>query len=395
MKVIWKKSQSRVSDSTSDDDNQNDQATQPSSPPSPPSSLKSNNQVQSKPKQVSQKKSSKPQSRIQQTASPKSATRPQKSDFNQSAPYSNQPLNNGNNGWGNMASMPGPQWGQPAAMPGYGAGAATGLRQTKTLNKMTDDERKELLTRVYKLVLDREPTTQDLNYYRYSVLTEDKLTINLLKGKEHTDLVKDGRDYKKVSAETKDNKVKIKMLEDQNQSTVNEISLLKKLLSEKNQHLEFLKSQLAQWQKQAGSYEQTTTNTAAHDIRKDSVNKYEGVPDKTQAPEIDQVGPSTPIPELKVNPEDNSPSEPDQANPSVQEVKPLTQIQPQIQPKPVNNQPVSLQTVQRPAPVSARVPETPSTPRPKNMPQGNMFVKGNYNQGSVWQSLRDLIKPPY
>ncbi|MBI2356862.1 hypothetical protein HYV12_02310 [Candidatus Dojkabacteria bacterium] len=127
------------------------------------------------------------------------------------------------NGWG--------AWNQPASNPG-------------TEKRLTPQERVEMIEKVYMEVLNRKPDTRDINYYKYSTLSEEEIRRQLITGKEHKQLLDEGRDYKKMKDRAMSAETRVAMLESQVKDQVEEFKQLSDLLTEKNQYIQQLREKL-------------------------------------------------------------------------------------------------------------------------------------------------------
>lgn len=110
--------------------------------------------------------------------------------------------------------------------------------------RMTPQERVTMIEKVYVEILGRNPDTRDINYYKYSTLTEDEIKKQLLTGTEHKQLLLDGRDYKKLKERALQAETRVKLLEGQILDQVEEFKQLTTLLREKNRHISELRENL-------------------------------------------------------------------------------------------------------------------------------------------------------
>lgn len=107
--------------------------------------------------------------------------------------------------------------------------------------QLTPAERVEMIEKVYQDVLNRKPDTRDINYYKYSTLGENEIIAQLLVGKEHVQLLQDGKDYKKMKDRAEQAETRVKMLEGQIKDQLEEFSSLADLLEEKNRLIQQLR----------------------------------------------------------------------------------------------------------------------------------------------------------
>jgi hypothetical protein len=138
--------------------------------------------------------------------------------------------------------LPNP-WANPAPW-GDDFGDFLGDRPDSQSVRMTPQERVSMIEKVYEEVLGRKPDTRDINYYKYSTLSENEIRGQLLAGKEHRQLVEDGREFKKMRERATQAETKIKMLEAQNQDQIEEFKHLTKLLKEKNVYIQEMREKL-------------------------------------------------------------------------------------------------------------------------------------------------------
>ncbi len=110
--------------------------------------------------------------------------------------------------------------------------------------RLTPQERVEMIEKVYQEILNRKPDTRDINYYKYSTLSEEEIRKQLITGKEHKQLLDDGKDYKKMKDRAMQAETRVNMLESQIKDQVEEFRHLTELLTEKNQYIQQLRQKL-------------------------------------------------------------------------------------------------------------------------------------------------------
>ncbi len=135
-----------------------------------------------------------------------------------------------------------PSYKKPSFNSPWGSGDSSG-NSSFGQNRMSTEEKIEMVKKIYKEVLDREPTTKDINYYKYSSLDEKGIIKQLVKSKEHQELVSNGKKYKKLENEANQNSLKVKQLKAQIKDQVEEMQKLAQLLREKNRYIEQLRKQ--------------------------------------------------------------------------------------------------------------------------------------------------------
>jgi hypothetical protein len=119
-----------------------------------------------------------------------------------------------------------------------------GASAQPSLSKMTEDQRREAITRVFKLVLGRDPIEKDFNYYRFSALTEDGLIRNLLNLAEHKTIIDNAKESPSLKSRTNELELKAKLLESNLESLQNELRTLQEILREKNRYIQSLRRSL-------------------------------------------------------------------------------------------------------------------------------------------------------
>ncbi|MCD4756411.1 hypothetical protein K8R20_02240 [bacterium] len=102
-------------------------------------------------------------------------------------------------------------------------------------------ERLPMIKKVFKLVLNREPSSRELSFYKYGVQTKEEVVEKLLNSEEHKEMLKTFKKFPKLeerakSAEHKASKLK-QNIEDSGQEELH----LKNLLDEKNREIAILR----------------------------------------------------------------------------------------------------------------------------------------------------------
>ncbi|MBD3329174.1 hypothetical protein GF357_01640 [Candidatus Dojkabacteria bacterium] len=109
--------------------------------------------------------------------------------------------------------------------------------------KLTPEERINMIKRLYKKVLGRKATTRDINYYKYSTLSEEQILKQLAEGQEHTQLIKNGKEYNKLMERLDTAESRVKKLEAQIKDELQEFKKLLQILKEKNRYIEELRKE--------------------------------------------------------------------------------------------------------------------------------------------------------
>ncbi|GEM_PF-3042810 len=110
--------------------------------------------------------------------------------------------------------------------------------------RLTPSEKIKMIEASFEDILGRKPDNRELNYYKYSSLSEEDVRNELVNSKEHKKLIKNGQEYKEVKASLDNTKTRIKVLESQIKDQEESFKELNKLIKEKNKHIEELREQL-------------------------------------------------------------------------------------------------------------------------------------------------------
>jgi hypothetical protein len=113
-----------------------------------------------------------------------------------------------------------------------------------SLSKMPEDQRREVISRLFKLVIGKEPQEKDFNYYRFSALSEDGLIRNLLNTQDHKKMIDQSSQFGQIQTSQKDMELKVKSLEMHLASLQQELKTLQEILAEKNKYIQNLRATL-------------------------------------------------------------------------------------------------------------------------------------------------------
>lgn len=102
-------------------------------------------------------------------------------------------------------------------------------------------ERIPMIEDLFKLVLNRKPSTRELSFYKYGVQEKEEIVEKLLKDKEHVELLKKAKQAPKLDDKAKQAEHKVAQLTQRIEDTQEEIDQLKNLLDEKNKEIAILR----------------------------------------------------------------------------------------------------------------------------------------------------------
>ena len=114
----------------------------------------------------------------------------------------------------------------------------------KSTKSMSQEERIEMIKRVYKKVFLRDAEQKDINYYKYTNYSEEELINKLLGTDEFKKLMEQGKEYKKLLDKYEDLSLQFQNLQGQFESQQTEFKKLLTLLEEKNRHIQDLRKKL-------------------------------------------------------------------------------------------------------------------------------------------------------
>jgi len=106
------------------------------------------------------------------------------------------------------------------------------------LSRMSEEQRRQVITTVFKLVLGKDPSDRDFSYYRFSTLTEDSLIKSLLNLPEHKKLVEKAQEHTSLKQSVNDLDLQVKQLSTSMQGMKQELVTMQDLLVEKNRYIQ-------------------------------------------------------------------------------------------------------------------------------------------------------------
>ncbi|MDD3474971.1 MAG: hypothetical protein PHP08_03705 [Candidatus Dojkabacteria bacterium] len=102
-------------------------------------------------------------------------------------------------------------------------------------------DRIPMIKEVFQLVLNREPSSRELSFYKYGIQEKEEIVEKLLNDKEHKDLLEQSKQYPKVEEELKDSNHKVLQLKQEVEDNKQEIDEVRNLLNEKNKEIAILR----------------------------------------------------------------------------------------------------------------------------------------------------------
>lgn len=154
----------------------------------------------------------------------------------------------------------------------YGSSFGSNSNSKNNSKRLTPEERVSMIERVYQEILHRKPDTRDINYYKYSTLNEEQIKKQLLASSEHKDLIKKGREYKKLKDQADQSGARTQMLEGKIKDQLEEFKQLNQLLQEKNRHIRTLRDKLSEMQNRLWV---STSSTGIYQPQQDRTKSYQ------------------------------------------------------------------------------------------------------------------------
>lgn len=128
--------------------------------------------------------------------------------------------------------------------PHWMSGLGSDSKSKSSKSSLSPRERVGMIERAYKDILNREPDTRDLNYYKYSSASEETIRQELLESEEHKTLIENGREFQKTKNLLDDAESKINALKGEINDGEESLKQMEDLLKEKNLHIEDIKKKL-------------------------------------------------------------------------------------------------------------------------------------------------------
>jgi hypothetical protein len=263
----------------------------------------------------------------------------------------------------------------------------SGGNSSNSKGRKTPQERVEMIKEIYKGILQREPSTRDINYYKYSTLDENQIRKQLITSSEHKDLIKNGNQYKKLKEQTEQLQTRTKMLESQIQDQLDEFKELNILLKEKNHHIQDLRNTLAQQNNLPAKYvpqciqtpRTPSPNTAAANSRaaqpqqNNSTRNNQTTQSQQSTQQLNQ-----PIPPRQTPLAANTIPQSDKETTENVENADETETASNVNSQPPQPQEIETAEIQQPREPSLRTPET--TDANESLQQPNSQISQPYNQ---------------
>lgn len=108
-------------------------------------------------------------------------------------------------------------------------------------NKLSPKDRVPMIEEVFKLVLNRKPSSRELSYYKYGNQNREEIIEKLLENDEHKEALEDYKELPTVQDQLKKSENQVKRLNQRIEDSKEESIQLKNLLNEKNKEIAILR----------------------------------------------------------------------------------------------------------------------------------------------------------
>lgn len=168
------------------------------------------------------------------------------------------------------------------------------LKAGVSLSRMSEDDRRKVITSVFSLVLGRAPADRDFSYYRFSTLTEEGLLKSLLNLPEHKKLVEKANEHTSLKQSVSELDLQVKQLTEAMNSMKQELITMQQLLVEKNRYIQQMRG-IPESNMQPAPKAQEATEKPSMQVQETPVRQQTNEP----APEVETRKLPGPFDELK------------------------------------------------------------------------------------------------
>jgi len=102
-------------------------------------------------------------------------------------------------------------------------------------------DRVPMIKKIFKLVLNREPSSRELSFYKYGIQKEEEIIEKLLKDDEHRKALKKSKEVPELEDRVKEAEHKVIKLQQQIKDNGEELKQIRNLLDEKNKEIAILR----------------------------------------------------------------------------------------------------------------------------------------------------------
>lgn len=102
-------------------------------------------------------------------------------------------------------------------------------------------DRVPMIKEVFELVLNREPSSRELSFYKYGVQEREEIIEKLLEDEEHEEALEKAKDIPDLEDRVKDAEHKVKQFKQQVEDQQEEIKQVRNLLDQKNKEIAILR----------------------------------------------------------------------------------------------------------------------------------------------------------
>jgi TolA-binding protein len=102
-------------------------------------------------------------------------------------------------------------------------------------------DRVPMIKEVFELVLNREPSSRELSFYKYGVQEREEIMEKLLEDEEHAEALEKAKEAPELDDRVKNAEHKVKQLKQQLEDQQEEIKQVRNLLDKKNKEIAILR----------------------------------------------------------------------------------------------------------------------------------------------------------
>jgi hypothetical protein len=107
--------------------------------------------------------------------------------------------------------------------------------------KSSPKDRVPMIKEAFKLVLNREPSSRELSFYKYGMQSKEEITEKLLNDDEHKEAFEKAKQLPEIEEQKKQAEHKVMQLTQNMEDSQEEIVQVKNLLEEKNKEIAILR----------------------------------------------------------------------------------------------------------------------------------------------------------
>lgn len=150
----------------------------------------------------------------------------------------------------NFGGPPGGLFGSPTPPSGFSGalntptGSSSGSTGGSSNLVMDREERKKMITKIYKKALGKEPSQSDVTFFLNQGVTEEQMVKRVFDSKDHKQLVEDAKEAKQLKEKVAKLEAEVNQLQSSSQDREVMMQQLNQLLQQKNIAIERMKNEM-------------------------------------------------------------------------------------------------------------------------------------------------------